>query len=70
MTSLIEELRIFLDHKDDQLLRKCLDELIVMKKKNRKLEEIRKTLLDRIDLMTQASLTVGSGKAAAASTKR
>jgi hypothetical protein len=40
-----------------------------MEKKIRKLEEIRETLLDRIDLMTQASLTVGSGKAAAASIK-
>ena len=70
MTSLIEELRIVLDHKDDQLLSKCLDELITMEKRNRKLEEIRETLLDRIDLMTQTSLTVGSGKAAAASTKR
>lgn len=69
MTNLIEEIRIVLDHNDDQLLRKCLSELIAVKQRNRKLEQIRETLLERIDLMTQASLTEGSGKAAAITTK-
>ena len=50
MTSLIEELRIVLDHKDDQLLRKCLDELIVMEKRNRKLEQLGLNLFGSLKL--------------------
>ena len=45
MTSLIEELRIVLDHKDDQLLRKCLNELVAIEKRNRKLEAVSYTHL-------------------------
>ena len=64
MESLIEDLRTVLYHKEDQLLLRCLDAVVSMDKRIKELEQIRHTLLDRIDKMTHASLTQGSGKAA------
>ena len=69
MLDLIEELRRVLAHQkvdftyQDEMLSRCFKSLVAMEKRNKELEKIRQNLLDRIDKMTHASLTKGSGKA-------
>jgi hypothetical protein len=65
MTDLIEELMEILNHKEDETFRRCLTEIQALKAKNEELEKIRANLLDQLDRMTQVSLSVGSGRAAA-----
>lgn len=70
MTNIIEELREILNHKEDDTLRRCLDEIVSLQQKVIALERIRVNVLDQLDRMTQASINEGSGKAAAARNRK